>query len=160
MTLTDHTPELDELDIHTARRYVEHGYPWQAWDLLREYAPVYRYERPGFPPFWAVTRYEDVHTVHSNPEVFINEVGPSCGWTPSTASRRSTASSVASTSASVGTPDASPRHGLPRPARALDLRMLTMRRFTPPRCGAWRRTSPISPPATSPRSWSGPGRRR
>ena len=38
MTLTEHQPELDELDIHSVRRYVEDGYPWQAWDLLREYA--------------------------------------------------------------------------------------------------------------------------
>ena len=37
-----------------------------------ERAPVYRYERPNFPLFWAVTRYEDVLTVHSHRKMFIN----------------------------------------------------------------------------------------
>ena len=63
-------PDLD--DIVDADRYVSHGYPWETWDVLREQAPVHRCERPGFPPFWAVTRYDDVRTVHSQREVFIN----------------------------------------------------------------------------------------
>ena len=33
---------LDELDITTTARYVEHGFPWREWDLLRE-------RRPGLP---------------------------------------------------------------------------------------------------------------
>ena len=134
MTVTD-TVDLDqldpdELDITTTARYVAHGYPWRAWDLLREHSPVHRYERPGFPPFWAVTRYEDVHTVHSNPETFINS-GPILrldtergldaqerfkqrqferfGWNP-----QAPLDMVF----------------LDRPEH-LDLRMLTMRRFTP-----------------------------
>ncbi len=72
MTLTDRSTELAELDITDVDRYVANGYPWHAWDVLRERAPVYRYERPNFPPFWAVTRYEDVLTVHSHRKVFIN----------------------------------------------------------------------------------------
>ncbi len=40
-----------------------HGYPWAAWDLLREQAPVFWYERDDVEPFWAVTRYADVMTV-------------------------------------------------------------------------------------------------
>ena len=52
-------------------RYVQHGYPWADWDLLREVAPVYRYEgRARFDPFWAVTRYDDVRYVSSHPELF------------------------------------------------------------------------------------------
>src|SRR5690606_10495383 len=75
MTVTDDVAAgqgLDELDITTLSTYIEHGYPWAAWDRLRAEAPVYRYVRPGYPPFWAVTRYADVHEVHSHPEVFIN----------------------------------------------------------------------------------------
>ena len=72
MTLTDQPTELAELDITDVDRYVANGYPWHAWDVLRAQAPVYRYERPNFPPFWAVTRYEDVLTVHSHRKVFIN----------------------------------------------------------------------------------------
>jgi cytochrome P450 len=130
MAMLDSQPELDDLDITSLGRYVRDGYPWQAWDVLREQAPVYRYERPGFPPFWAVTRYDDVHTVHSHPEVFING-GPILrldtvegldgierfkrrqferyGWNPDAPMDMVF---------------------LDRPEH-LDLRMLTMRRFTP-----------------------------
>jgi cholest-4-en-3-one 26-monooxygenase len=72
MTLTQPAPDLDELDITDLDRYVANGYPWHAWDVLRERAPVYWYERPNYPSFWAVTRYEDVLTVHSHRKVFIN----------------------------------------------------------------------------------------
>jgi hypothetical protein len=72
MTLAHHPPELAELDITDVDRYVANGYPWHAWDVLRDRAPVYKYERPNYPPFWAVTRYEDVMTVHSHRKVFIN----------------------------------------------------------------------------------------
>ena len=72
MTSTQAMPVLDELDITSTERYVTHGYPWEAWDALRAHAPVYFYERPGLPPFWAVTRYDDVRTVHAHRDVFIN----------------------------------------------------------------------------------------
>jgi cholest-4-en-3-one 26-monooxygenase len=67
--------ELDELDITTTARYVEHGFPWREWDVLRERAPVYRYERPGVPACWVVTRYDDIKTVHRLPGIFSN-AGP------------------------------------------------------------------------------------
>ncbi|MEZ5262627.1 MAG: cytochrome P450 [Acidimicrobiales bacterium] len=63
---------LDELDIHSIGRYLEHGYPWEAWDRLRDEAPIYRYERPGIAPFWALTRYADVRAVGSDNARFIN----------------------------------------------------------------------------------------
>lgn len=66
---------LDDVDIHSLDRYVANGYPWAEWDLLRREAPVYWYDRDGFPPFWAVTRYDDIHTVGAHPEVFSN-AGP------------------------------------------------------------------------------------
>lgn len=77
MTATTATQagSIDDVDIHSLDRYVEHGYPWAEWDLLRREAPVYYYEREGFPSFWAVTRYHDVHTVGSLPQVFSN-AGP------------------------------------------------------------------------------------
>ncbi len=34
------TLSLDTLDITTTALYVEYGYPWAAWDLLRAEAPV------------------------------------------------------------------------------------------------------------------------
>ena len=35
----------------------------------------YRYERPGVPPCWVVTRYDDVKQVERRPDVFVN-AGP------------------------------------------------------------------------------------
>ncbi len=67
--------ELDELDITTTQNYIDGGFPWQAWDLLREFAPVYRYDRPGVPVNWVITRYEDCKTVLVHDEVFSN-AGP------------------------------------------------------------------------------------
>lgn len=67
--------QLDDLDITTTVRYVSHGYPWEAWDVLRDRAPVHWYERPGVPPCWVVTRYEHIKIVSSHPEVFSN-AGP------------------------------------------------------------------------------------
>jgi cholest-4-en-3-one 26-monooxygenase len=63
---------LDEIDIHSTDRLEREGYPWEAWDLLREVAPVHWYERDDIDPFWAITRYDDVHFVGSNDRLFIN----------------------------------------------------------------------------------------
>jgi cholest-4-en-3-one 26-monooxygenase len=64
--------DLQQIDIHTPRRYAEQGFPWQEWDQLRREAPVFRYERDDIEPFWAVTRHADVMTVSENSRVFIN----------------------------------------------------------------------------------------
>ncbi len=130
MAVTDQVPELDELDITTLDRYVRDGYPWQAWDLLRAWAPVYRYERPGFPPFWAVTRYQDVHTVHSHPEVFING-GPILRLDTETGLEGMERFKRRQFERYGWNPEAPmDMVFLDRPEH-LDLRMLTMRRFTP-----------------------------
>ncbi len=63
---------FDEIDIHSTDRYRDHGYPWADWDLLRAEAPVFWYERDDIEPFWAITRYEDIHWVSSNDKLFIN----------------------------------------------------------------------------------------
>ena len=75
MVVTDNPVQhgaLDELDIHSIGRYETHGYPWEAWDRLRDEAPVYWYERPGIAPFWALTRHADVRAVGSDNARFIN----------------------------------------------------------------------------------------
>ena len=61
---------LETLDITDTDLYVKNGYPWAAWDRLRKEAPVYWYERPGFEPFWALTKYEDIAFVSRSPELF------------------------------------------------------------------------------------------
>ena len=63
---------LDSIDIHSTDLLASRGYPWADWDLLRAEAPVHWYERPDIEPFWAVTRYSDIHFVGSNDKLFIN----------------------------------------------------------------------------------------
>jgi cytochrome P450 len=64
--------DLDTIDIHSLDRYASRGYPWEEWALLRREAPVYWYDRPGIEPFWAVTRYADVHAVGRDAATFRN----------------------------------------------------------------------------------------
>jgi cholest-4-en-3-one 26-monooxygenase len=71
MTITS-APGIDDHDLVDIDHYLAHGYPWATWDRLRADDPVHFHERPGFPPFWAVTRYDDVRQVHSQRETFIN----------------------------------------------------------------------------------------
>ncbi len=67
--------DLAGIDITTTSRYVDEGFPWHDWDVLRDVAPVYWYDRPGLPPCWVVTRYDDVKQVERRPDVFVNS-GP------------------------------------------------------------------------------------
>ena len=64
--------DLDTIDIHSLDLYASRGYPWAEWELLRREAPVYWYDRPGIEPFWAVTRYADVHAIGCDAATFIN----------------------------------------------------------------------------------------
>jgi cytochrome P450 len=66
------TADLDTIDIHSTDLLETRGYPWEAWDLLRREAPVFWYERDDIAPFWAITRYDDIHWVGSNDKLFIN----------------------------------------------------------------------------------------
>lgn len=66
---------LEDLDIHTISKYESEGYPWSEWDLLRETAPCFWYEREGIAPFWAITRHADVKSVGSDAKRFVNGAG-------------------------------------------------------------------------------------
>ncbi len=72
MVATPDRLTLDTIDITDTDLYVERGYPWEHWDLLRKEAPVYWYERPRFEPFWAITKWEDVSYISRHPELFSN----------------------------------------------------------------------------------------
>ncbi|MCY3506357.1 MAG: cytochrome P450 [Chloroflexi bacterium] len=63
---------LETLSITDTQRYVDRGYPWAEWDLLRREAPVYWYDRPDVDPFWALTRYEDTLTISKRSDIFIS----------------------------------------------------------------------------------------
>ena len=66
---------VDEAIIHDLDRYRTEGYPWAEWDLFRDEAPVYWYEREGITPFWSITRYADVKRVSGDDETFANGEG-------------------------------------------------------------------------------------
>ena len=61
---------LETIDIIDPDLYVQRGYPHEEWALLRKEAPVFRYERPGVEPFWAITRHADIVNVSRQPELF------------------------------------------------------------------------------------------
>ena len=65
-------PTLDTIDIIRPESYAEHGYPHEAWKLLRREAPVYHWTRGVQNPFWAVTRYEDILWISKQPRRFQN----------------------------------------------------------------------------------------
>ncbi len=75
MTITDRAPTLDTIDIHTIAKYQADGYPWAEWDLLRETAPCFWYERDDIAPFWAITRHADVKAIGADARRFINGGG-------------------------------------------------------------------------------------
>lgn len=72
--MTTMTNDLDQIDLINADRYAERGYPWEDWALLRREAPVYRYERPGVTPFWAVTKHSDIQRISRDPQTFSSAV--------------------------------------------------------------------------------------
>jgi cytochrome P450 len=43
------------------------GDPFAQWQWLRANAPVYWHRATELPPFWALTRYEDIRTAYRNP---------------------------------------------------------------------------------------------
>ncbi|WP_051792699.1 cytochrome P450 [Amycolatopsis jejuensis] len=59
-------------DLTTAGRYTRDGHPWAAFDRLRREAPAFWYHRPGFEPFWAITRHADIVAISQRPEIFSN----------------------------------------------------------------------------------------
>jgi cytochrome P450 len=52
--------------------YERHGYPHAAWAHLRQHDPVSWWEPPGMPPFWAITRHEDIQWISRQPDRFRN----------------------------------------------------------------------------------------
>ena len=63
---------LDQIDLVTPELYAQRGYPWKDWALLRRESPIYWYDRPGVTPFWAITKYQDIQHISSEPETFIS----------------------------------------------------------------------------------------
>ncbi len=69
MSTTTESIDLSDHDL-----FVE-AVPHAAFALLRREDPVHWNPEPGGRGFWAVTRYEDIRTVHRTPQVFSSEIG-------------------------------------------------------------------------------------
>jgi hypothetical protein len=61
------------LDLVDGERYASHGYPHETWAWLRRNEPVAWCEPDGWRPFWAITKYEDVRTISTDPATFSSE---------------------------------------------------------------------------------------
>jgi cholest-4-en-3-one 26-monooxygenase len=134
MTATDQrTFSLDDLDIHSLEKYTEHGYPWAEWDLLREEAPCYWYDREGIAPFWAITRHADVKTVGGDPKTFINS-GGRLRIKDLDLDRRYAAARAKKLANRGWDPDTPEDFIFLDAPEHTEMRMLTARHFTPARC--------------------------
>ncbi len=66
------TTEFIDLSDHDA--FLD-GVPHEAFAVLRHEDPVHWNPEPEGRGFWAVTRYDDIRTVHRTPDVFSSEIG-------------------------------------------------------------------------------------
>ncbi|TDB87195.1 cytochrome P450 [Actinomadura sp. KC216] len=73
MTLT-----VDEagLAIADPKTYADDRRLHEALALLRRESPVHRVDAPGYNPFWAVTKHEDIMEVERNHDRFLNAPRP------------------------------------------------------------------------------------
>jgi len=65
-------PTLDSIDIIGEDTFARHGYPHEAWTLLRREAPVFWWDRGVKVPFWAITRHADIVEISKQPRRFLN----------------------------------------------------------------------------------------
>jgi cholest-4-en-3-one 26-monooxygenase len=77
--------DLATIDVISPEHYERSGYPHREWAYLRKHAPVFWYERPGFDPFWVVSKHADIVWAGKHPAllwnaprlaVFANDVPP------------------------------------------------------------------------------------
>jgi cytochrome P450 len=73
--MTDTTSTLDAIDLSDHDAFVDHV-PHEWFAELRRNDPVHwNPERDGGRGFWAVTRYDDIRTVHRDVETYSSELG-------------------------------------------------------------------------------------
>jgi cytochrome P450 len=82
MFFRDETDRKDRLmtittgeELVDSAYYAAHGPPHDIWTRLRAESPVHRCEPGSYPPFWAITKYDDITTISTQPERFVNSGG-------------------------------------------------------------------------------------
>ena len=66
--------KLADIDLLNLDVFVE-GVPHEAFQLLREEAPVYKHPEPGGPGFWVLTKYHDIETTSQDFNTFSSAHG-------------------------------------------------------------------------------------
>lgn len=51
------------------------GSPHELWHWMRHHAPVFWHPPSDLPGFWSFTRYKDIQTIYSNPQLFSSAKG-------------------------------------------------------------------------------------
>lgn len=69
MTITAGTELVD------SAYYAKHGPPHDIWTRLLAESPVHRCEPEGYQPFWAITKYDDINAISTQPNRFVNSGG-------------------------------------------------------------------------------------
>jgi cytochrome P450 len=69
MSITDGTELLD------TGYYAKNGPPHEIWTKLRAESPVHRCESEEYPPFWAITKHEDICAISRDPDNFLSYPG-------------------------------------------------------------------------------------
>ena len=62
-----------QLDPISSEHYERNGYPFAEWAWLRQHDPVSQITRPGYDPFWAITKHADIIELSKQPNLFLNE---------------------------------------------------------------------------------------
>lgn len=64
-----------DFDVHLENDDFARAVPHETFRLLREHAPVYRYDWPLGESYWCITKYADIVRVSRDHELFSSEVG-------------------------------------------------------------------------------------
>ncbi len=63
---------LDWTHVVGSSTYADHGYPHEAWRLLRREDPIRWFDLEGGVGFWAITKRADIVEVSKQPEIYRN----------------------------------------------------------------------------------------
>ena len=62
----------DDIEIIAPDHFVAHGYPHDAYALLRREDPVHWFVKNDVMPFWAITKHADIVHIGKHPETFVS----------------------------------------------------------------------------------------